>query len=37
MKHLIKAIFAFVLFQAASVFAVGEPFTQSNFDIKHLQ
>ena len=32
MKHLIKAIFAFVLFQAVSVFAAGQAFTQANFD-----
>jgi thioredoxin 1 len=32
MKHLIKAIFAFILFQAASVFAAGQAFTQANFD-----
>lgn len=32
MKHLIKAIFTFVLFQAISAFAAGQAFTQSNFD-----
>ena len=32
MKHLIKAIFTFVLFQAISAFAVGQAFTQSSFD-----
>lgn len=32
MKHLIKAIFAFVLLQAVSVFAAGQAFTQANFD-----
>jgi thioredoxin 1 len=32
MKHLIKVIFSFILFQAASVLAAGQAFTQANFD-----
>ncbi len=32
MNHLIKAVFTFILFQAVSVFAAGQAFTQANFD-----